>query len=85
MVCLGDIDRLTSYEEKDIRLQTFKLKCNNCGNKESFDLKKTDGNLIEMICTTLLPFCLMNDMMQFSCPDLFNYFAKCLTMNALAK
>ena len=27
----------------------------------------------------------MNDRMQFSGPDLFNYFAKCLTMNALAE
>ena len=27
----------------------------------------------------------MNDRMQFSSPDLFNYFAKCCTMNALAE
>ena len=41
--------------------------------------------LIEMICNTILSFCLMNDRMPFSNPDLFNNFAKCLTMNALAE
>ena len=44
-----------------------------------------DGHLIEMICNIVLSFRLMNDRMQFSGPDLFNYFAKCLTMNALAE
>ena len=61
------------------------MKSNDCDNKESFDIKKADGNLIEMICNTVLFFCLMNDRMQFSGPDLFNYFAKCLTMNAFAE
>ena len=36
-----------------------------------------------MICNTLLSFHHMKDRMQLSCPDHFNYFAKCLTMNAL--
>ena len=66
-------------------MQTFKLKNNDCDNKESFDIEKADGNSIEMSCNTVLSFRLMNDRMQFSGPDLFNYFAKCLTMNALAE
>ena len=53
--------------------------------KNLLTLKKTYGNSIEMICNTVLSFCLMNDRMQFSGPDLFNYFVKCLTMNALAE
>ena len=74
-----------AYDEKDVKLQTFKLKNNDCDNKESFDIEKADGNSIEMSCNTVLSFCLMNDRMQFSSPDLFNYFVKCLTMNALAE
>ena len=85
MVCLCVIDLIKSYNEKDVKLQTFKLKNNDCHNKESFDIKKADGNSIEMSCNTVLSFRLMNDRMQFSGPDLFNYFAKCLTMNALAE
>ena len=85
MVRLCVIDLLKSYDEKDVKLQTFQLKNNDCDNKESFDIEKADGNSIEMSCNTVLSFCLMNDRMQFSGPDLFNYFAKCLTMNALAE
>ena len=85
MVRLCVIDLLKSYDEKDVKLQTFKLKCGDCDNKESFDIKKADGNSIEMSCNTVLSFRLMNDRMQFSGLDLFNYFAKCLTMNALAE
>ena len=85
MVRLCVIDLLKSYNKKDVKLQIFKLKNYDCDNKESFDIKKADGNLIEMSCNTVLSFCLMNDRMQFSGPDLFNYFAKCLIMNALAE
>ena len=73
MVRLCVIDLLKSYDEKDVKLQTFKLKNNDCDNKESFDVEKADGNLIEMSCNTVLSFRLMNDRMQFSGPDLFNY------------
>ena len=82
MVCLCVIDLFKMYDKKDMKLQTFKLKCNDCDNNDSFDIEKADGNLIEMICNTVLSFCLMNDRMQFSGPDHFNYFAKCLTINA---
>ena len=40
MVHLCIIDFFKLYEEKDMRLQTFKLKGNDCDNKESFDVKK---------------------------------------------
>ena len=73
------------YDKKDVRLQAFKLKCNDCDNKDSFDIEKADGNSIEMSCNTVLSFCLKNDRMQFSGPDLFNFFAKCLTMNTLSE
>ena len=85
MVCLCVIDLLKLYNEKDVKLQTFKVKNNDCDNEESFDIKKADGNSIEMSCNTVLSFRLMNVRMQCSGPDLFNYFAKCLTMNALAE
>ena len=61
------------YNKKDMTLQTFKLKCGDCDNKESLYIEKADGILIEMIRNTVLSFCLMNDRMQFSGPDLFNY------------
>ena len=76
MLCLYVIDLFKPDDEKDMRLQTFKLKCNDCDNNESFDIEKADGNLTEMSCNTVLSFCLMNDRMQFSGPKLFNYFCK---------
>ena len=61
-----------------MRLQTFKLKYHDGSNKESLDIEKTDGNLIEMSCKTILSFYTMKDRMHFPGPDLFNYFVKCL-------
>ena len=49
---------LSCMKKKNMKLQTYILKCNDCDKKRIFWHGKTDGNLIEMICNTALSFVL---------------------------
>ena len=78
-------DLIKSCKEKDVRLQTLKLKVIDSENKELFDVGRMTWNSINMSFNTDFTFCIMNDRMQISGSELFNYFAKCLAPKALAE
>ena len=74
---------LHDYEVKDVKVHTFKLKYEDNEEKETFDVKKSDGITIEMLFNTVLSFQTMSTRMTFTGPLMYSYFNKCLTDNAL--
>jgi hypothetical protein len=42
------IHLLHDYDVKEVKLLTFKLKCDDITKKETFDVKKSDGTTIEI-------------------------------------
>ena len=65
------------YEIKDIKVQTFKLKHDGTSEKETFDVEKSDGTIIEVIFNTILSFKTMSNQMQLTGSLMFSYFDKC--------
>ena len=53
-ICIVPLQQ--EYEIKDIKVQTFKLKHDGTSTKETFDVEKSDGTIIEMMFNTILLF-----------------------------
>ena len=77
------VSLLRDYVVKDVKVHTFKLKHEDNEEKETFDVKKSDGITIEMLFNTVLSFQTMSTRMAFTGPLMYSYFDKCLTDNAL--
>ena len=77
------VSLLRDYVVKDVKVHTFKLKHEDNEEKETFDVKKSDGITIEMLFNTVLSFQTMSTRMTFTGPLMYSYFDKCLTDNAL--
>ena len=71
------------YEIKDIKVLTFKLKHDGTSEKETFDVEKSDGTIIEVIFNTILSFKTMSNQMELTASLMFSYFDKCLADNSL--
>jgi chemotaxis receptor (MCP) glutamine deamidase CheD len=48
------IPLLHDYDVKVAKLHTFKLKCDDNTEKETFDINKSDGTTIEILFNTVL-------------------------------
>ena len=83
MSSISIVSLLRDYEVKDVKVHTFKLKHEDNEEKETFDVKKSDGITIEMLFNTVLSFQTMPTRMAFTGPLMYSYFDKCLTDNAL--
>ena len=64
-------------------MHTFKLKCDDNTEKETFDFKKSHGTTIEILFNTVLLLQTMTSRMEFTGSIMFSYFNKCLLDNAL--
>ena len=64
-------------------MHIFKLKCDNNTEKETFDVKKSDGATFEILFNTVLLFQTMSSRMEFTCVMMYSYVDKCLLDNAL--
>ena len=80
---IGIITLIRDYDVKDVKSHTFKLKHNNNVEKETFDVEKSDGTIVEVLFNTVLSFQTMLLRMNFTGTMMFLYFNKCLTDNAL--
>jgi hypothetical protein len=77
------IPLLRDYDVKEMKSQTFKLKRDDNTEKESFEVKKSDGTTIEILFNTVLSFHTMSSRMEFTGSMMYSYFDKCLLDNAL--
>ena len=77
------IPLLCDYNVKEIKLHTFKLKHDDNTEKETFDVKKSDGATIEILFNTVLSFQTMSSRMEFTGAMMYSYFNTCLLDNAL--
>ena len=77
------IPLLCDYNVKEIKLHTFKLKHDDNTEKETFDVKKSDGATIEILFNTVLSFQTMSSRMEFTGAIMYSYFNMCLLDNAL--
>ena len=80
---IGIITLIRDYDVKDVKSHTFKLKHNDNVEKETFDVEKSDGTIVEVLFNTVLSFQTMLLRMNFTGTMMFSYFNKCLTDNAL--
>ena len=71
------VSLLCEYEVKDVKIHTFKHKHEDNGEKETFDIEKSDGTTVEMLFLTILSFQTMSTTMAFTGPLLYSYFDKC--------
>ena len=85
MAGIGIITLIFDYDVKDVKSHTFKLKHNDNVEKETFDVKKSDGTIVEVLFNTVLSFQTMSSRMNFTGTMMFLYFNKCLMDNALEK
>ena len=74
---------LRDYNVKEVKFHTSKLKHKDNVKKETFEVKKLDGTIIEILFNTVLSFNTMAKRMEFTGPMMFSYFNKCLIDNAL--
>ena len=77
------IPLLHDYNVKEVKLHTFKLKRDDNTEKETFDVKKSDGTTIEILFNTVLLFQTLSSRMDFTGAIMYSYFDKCLLDNAL--
>ena len=77
------IPLLRDYNVKEVKTHTFKLKHGNNTEKETFDVKKSDGTTIEVLFNTVLSFQTMSSRMNFTGAMRYLYFNKCLMDNPL--
>ena len=77
------IPLLCDYKVKEVKLHTFKLEHDYNIEKETFDVKKSDGAKIEILFNTVLSFQTMSSRMEFTGAMMYTYFNKCLLDNAL--
>ena len=61
----------------------FKLKRDGTSEKETFDVEKSDGTIIEVMFNTIMSFKTMSSQMELTGSLMFSYFDKCLADNAL--
>ena len=80
---IGIITLIRDYDVKDVKSHTFKLKHNDNVEKETFDVEKSDGTIVEVLFNTVLSFQTMSLRMNFTGTMMFSYFNKCLMDNAL--
>ena len=80
---IGIITLIHDYDVKDVKSHTFKLKHNNNVEKETFDVEKSDGTIVEVLLNSVLSFQTMSSGMNFTGTMMFSYFNKCLMDNAL--
>ena len=80
---IGIIPLIRDYDVKDVKSHTFKLKHNDNVEKETFNVEKSDGNIVEVLFNTVLSFQTMSLRMNFTGTMMFLYFNKCLMDNAL--
>ena len=67
------IPLLRVYNVKEVKLQTFKLKCDDNTEKESFNVKKSDETTIEILLNTVLSFHIMSSRMEFTGLTVYSY------------
>ena len=77
------IPLLRDYDVKEVKLHTLKLKRDDNTEKETFDVKKSDGTTIKILLNTVLSFQTMSSRMEFTGAMMYSYFNKCLLDNAL--
>ena len=80
-ICIVPLQQ--DYKIKDIKVQTFKLKLDGTSEKETFDVEKSDGTIIEVMFNTIMSFKTMSSQMELTGSLMFSYFDKCLADNAL--
>jgi hypothetical protein len=66
MSSISIVSLLHDYEVKDLKVHTFKIKCEDNEEKETFDVKKSDDMTIEMMFNTVLSFQTMSTRMAFT-------------------
>ena len=77
------IPLIRDYDVKEIKTHMFKLKCEDSLEKETFEVEKLDGTMLEILFNTALLFNTMSSRMNFTGAIMFSYFDKCLLDNAL--
>ena len=80
---IGIITLIRDYDVKEVKSHTFKLKHDDNVEKETFDVEKSDGTIVEVLFNTVLSFQTMSSRMNFTGTMMFSYFNKCLVDNAL--
>ena len=83
MAGIGIITLIRDYDVKDVKSHTFKLKHDDNVEKETFNVEKSDGTIVEVLFNTVLSFQTMSSRMNFTGTMMFSYFNKCLMDNAL--
>ena len=71
---IGIITLICDYDVKDVKSHTFKLKHNDNVKKETFDVEKSDGTIVEVLFNTVLSFQTMSSRMNFTGTMMFLYF-----------
>jgi hypothetical protein len=82
-ICIGPVQQ--GYKIKDIKVQMFKLKHDGTNEKETFDVEKSEGIIIEVMFNTILSFKTMSNEMELTGSLMFSYFDMCLADNALVE
>ena len=80
-ICIVPLQQ--GYKIKDIKVQMFKLKHDGTSEKETFDVEKPVGIIIEVMFNNILSFKIMSNQMELTGSLIFSYFDVCLADNAL--
>ena len=80
---IGIITLIRDYDVKDVKSHTFKLKYDENLEKETFNVEKSDGTIVEVLFNTVLSFQTMSSRMNFTGTMMFSYFNKCLMDDVL--